>query len=776
MSVKRLIGIDFGTSSTYLKVKHYENNKPVREDGTSVQYVDFNGNAWVPSVIQNLGDDYWYGYDAQTKKADNAVIYRNFKMSLEDKDEKARNKAQYLTELFFSYIFHMYQDQFTYSNDKYDEVETIVSYPVKWKRETIKFLADAAKKAGFQNVKTMDEPTAALNAVLIQNTSGIVKILNIKENKPSYIMMIDMGAGTTDLAILKCSVEKEKDESGIVASKIVATWPRGNNQLYFGGREVEEKLYEYLLKYLSSMPNVSKNTAQNLLNQQMDNIKSWKENTVSSTLNKEIVVSNCPFLSPVVPLITEEPLPFPSFGRMQFEKEFSSYLESFVALINGCIDDTKENISEFNGMSDIELVILTGGHSQWYFVKDILDGTIKTIGNTEIPPMLKDKNRIFSLPRPQETVSLGLVYSPLRLELDSEEEPLIKFDDKDDEHNFAELAGIIYRVDKNGRHIPLSLKWIEIKNHERSDSLVSIINKKYNLKLKSCYLGCFCRQFMIVESWAGGKSHIIRVNLDVTYPDPEIIYETDRYVSSVSEYRGVLYFFEYNLDSDSDSNTNSDKDKKFLIQMSLDGTKKRILLELSSIEHSLGETVQTIIRNVDDKHIYTISSCYKNGKTRDNILQLRYDRKSEIFTIMDEVKHECCINRRYDNFYMQGDSIYYCNATDGIYKMNCETFRKKCLLKGKYQLWGVNEKSIIFSDDMLESYVNLYAMDLDGKNKKLIVNKTIDRASVAGDWVLFRSTVGVGGITGALIERYLISSIGEPNCVKTDGTCLNKLL
>ncbi|MEL7648635.1 MAG: DUF5050 domain-containing protein [Sedimentibacter sp.] len=762
MGIKRIVGIDFGTSSTYIKVKHYEGDEPVNKDRINAQYVDFNGNAWVPSIIQSLGDDFWFGYEAQTKKADNAVIFRNFKMILEHDDEETRKYARYLTELFFAYLFRIYQDQFMYSNDKYDEVETILSYPVKWKKETIQFLAHTAKNAGFQNVKTMDEPTAALSAILVQNTAGILKAAY----KPFYIMMVDMGAGTTDLAILKCSVEKYSDGSSFDSSQVVSTWPRGNDELCFGGREVDEKLFAYLQNYLSSMPKVTKNMAHNLLIQQMDNIKIWKENTVSSSLNKDVEVSACQFLTPVVPLITEDPVPFPRFGRKQFEKEFSSYLESFVDLINGCTDDGKKNINKFMGMEDIEFVILTGGHSQWYFVRDILDGTIRTVGNKAIPPMIDDKNRIISLPRPQETVSLGLVLSPMKLELWGEKEPVIEFEDVYDDHSFAEFDRMIFRVDKKGQDMPLHLKWIEIKNHERPDSLVCIINKKYNLKLESCYYGCFCRQFMIVDSWFGGKSRLFRINLDVPYPNPELIYETDRYISNVSEYRGVLNFFESDLDSD----------KKYLMQMSLDGKKKKFLFEMSNIERSLGEKINTTIRYTDERNIYILSSCYRDGRTRDHIIQLRYDRKSEIFTIIDEVKHESCINRRYDNFYLQGNNIYYSNAADGIYKINYETMEKKCLLKGKFQLWGVNEKDIIFSDDVLESYANLYRMDLDGFSKKLIVNKIIDRSSVAGDWVFFRSNVGVGGIKGALIERYLVSSTGKPHCVKTDGSCLFKLL
>lgn len=767
MSVKRLIGVDFGTSSTYIKVKHYENNKPVKEDKTSVQYVDFNGNAWVPSIIQSLGDNFWYGYDAQTKKSDNSVIYRNFKMSLEDDDEIKRNEAMRLTELFFSYLFKIYQDQFTYIEDKYDEIETIVSYPVKWKKETVQFLADVAKKAGFQNIKTMDEPTAALNAVLVQNTSSIMKNINMKESKSFNILMIDMGAGTTDLALLKCSLVINKDESGTVASKIVSTWPRGSGQLHFGGREVEEQLYNYLLKYLTSMSKVTESMAQNILIQQMDNIKSWKENTVSSTLNKKIDVTTCPFLAPIIPLITDNQVALPSFGRIQFEKEFSNYLECFIDLINGCINDSIKNINEFNGMKDVEFIILTGGHSQWYFVREMLDGSINKIGNTMISPtMIKARDKIFSLPRPQETVSLGLVYSPMKLELNSDEQPLIEYDNEQLGYTFVHFNKRIYKIDNKHNNIPVHLKWIEVEHDERSDSLLSLINKKYGLALGiySYYIICFCKQFMIVKIYAFNKVRLIRINLDVPYPELETIYETDSSIYNIVSYGGVLYVYEVN------------EEKKTLIQISLDGTKKKFLLDTNSLDLGSQEKASLDIKYADDKYIYAKFNYYMNSKTKEKVVKLNYNQKPAVVNIMDEVRYEPCINIRNDNFYLYRNSIYYYNQTDGICVMNCESKKKNIILKGNYILWGVSEKGLVYSEYILDSYVGLYRMDLNGSNKKQIVNKIIEKSLVIGDWVVFLGKNSPRGIKGAFIEKYLISLPVEPYCVKVDGTNLNKLM
>lgn len=63
--------------------------------------------------------------------------------------------------------------------------------------------------------------------------------------------------------------------------------------------------------------------------------------------------------------------------------------------------------------SKVDLVLLTGGHSQWYFVAEQLTGRLSQCGEIELDKIQKDPGRIIPVPRPQETVALGLVYNPL---------------------------------------------------------------------------------------------------------------------------------------------------------------------------------------------------------------------------------------------------------------------------------------------------------------------------------------------------------------------------
>ena len=93
--------------------------------------------------------------------------------------------------------------------------------------------------------------------------------------------------------------------------------------------------------------------------------------------------------------------------RQSFEEAAGEYLKKFPALIRGCIAASGVNAAA------VELVILTGGHSQWYFVKELLAGKMPAVCGELLPQITADPKRVLSAARPQETVALGLAYAPL---------------------------------------------------------------------------------------------------------------------------------------------------------------------------------------------------------------------------------------------------------------------------------------------------------------------------------------------------------------------------
>lgn len=398
MPVERIVGIDFGTSTSLVKVKAYRDGKPVDGDPTLAHYVEFDGRNMVPTLIRFAGADEYYGYDAN-QTIPGSSMYRNFKLDLQSQDRASRAQAEELTRKFVRFLYERYAGQSEHFG-QFDTQRTLVSYPAKWTRETRDFMVKAAAKAGFKNVSGMDEPTAALYTVMAQESGRLVEQKYLTPGKPAYVLMIDMGAGTTDLALCRYTPGGE--------NKIIDTWPPANSKVLFGGREMDELLIQYLLNYLKRC-GVGERQLKNFEKQNMENCKGWKESSVSLALKNNRSVNGCGFVSQLFMMSDVEELPFPAINRAVLEKFCRDYISRYAGLIAEAMAHARQVEPNFNA-GDLSLAVLTGGHSQWYFAKDMLCCSLP--GYEGGVGVRLSENQVVGLTQPQGTVSSGLVFSP----------------------------------------------------------------------------------------------------------------------------------------------------------------------------------------------------------------------------------------------------------------------------------------------------------------------------------------------------------------------------
>lgn len=86
--------------------------------------------------------------------------------------------------------------------------------------------------------------------------------------------------------------------------------------------------------------------------------------------------------------------------------------------MEGCLAEAAKKDEAFAD-AGVDLVILTGGHSAWYFAREIIDGTMEGwLDHPALTAVPGEQIRVVSLPNPQTTVSLGLVYSKLSFKLE----------------------------------------------------------------------------------------------------------------------------------------------------------------------------------------------------------------------------------------------------------------------------------------------------------------------------------------------------------------------
>lgn len=412
--VQRLVGIDFGTSTSLIRVKRYQENQPIGDsyNVSAVTYGNGAGDSKAVTLVRHNADDTFTCGRYGEEKVEGSTIYREFKMDLENPDVRKQNLAKELTGEFFKYLYERYDHQQSDLGQSADAVRTIISYPAKWKPETRSFMEAVAAQAGFHNVSSMDEPSAALYAVLCRKMDEITQQGLLTAGQSGYVLLVDMGAGTTDLAVCRYQLSDAAEELSAadrIKTEIVSTWPDHSSDLTFGGREVDRLLEDYLIDYLRDC-GFNEQIANQVI-RGVPGVKAWKEDTVSTLLAKNQEVNTCSVVTQFIQF-APQPKPFPGFGREKFQQILAEKLEDFKQLVYGCLTNAANVEPELFGKG-IDLVVLTGGHSSWYFTSELLYGTMPGIEHPVLEKVQREKNRVLRLSNPQETVALGMVYSQL---------------------------------------------------------------------------------------------------------------------------------------------------------------------------------------------------------------------------------------------------------------------------------------------------------------------------------------------------------------------------
>lgn len=406
MAVDRIIGVDFGTSTSVIRVKRYENGNPTGDKLETKEVIYGGMGSVVPTLVLQKNDPNaptcCFGYEAQQRRK-NYTYHHSFKMDLESADPEKRAQARDLTEKFFGYLARQYKSQSEggHLGDSSDREHTIVSYPVKWREETKAFMLETARTAGFPNVTGMDEAQAAIQAVVVMSGDHLRRYGLLQNGVASNILLIDMGAGTTDLVLTRYTPgENDKME-------VLNTWPKSGD-LRFGGREIDQLLQNFFRDRMT--PEQADMVFRRV---GIDKFKSWKELSVSPTLADNQAVEEFSEFDVQVEYEVEYCL-----DRAALEDCLSDYLNQFPRLINGCLEAARMQGAE------VDLVIVTGGHSQWYFVREMLRGNMPRFGEVNLSRIRENPERIISVSRPQETVALGMAYSGIHMEFSTPAQPV----------------------------------------------------------------------------------------------------------------------------------------------------------------------------------------------------------------------------------------------------------------------------------------------------------------------------------------------------------------
>jgi len=387
------LGLDLGTTFSCIGV--------YRNGGVEI-IPNRNGDKTTPSIVtiidektilkgeetyQHLVKDYdssiyaikrFIGRDFKDKKVKEEINIENFPFKIVgDKDgkfpivaiNKSNKEMKFTLEEISSYIIRKMADSAEdYLGKKVNKL--VITVPANFTDGQRKCTENAAKLAGIEVLRIINEPTAAALAY------GLGKTDNERGKK---ILVFDLGGGTFDVTILNISKSQEKN------FEILST--KGNK--FLGGEDFDNKLVEHFLdNFCKNMGESKKKIKEDKkaikrLKIACENIKK----VLSTSTETRICLNNFYKSNDLLEDIT----------RSQFEYFCSDLFEKLKKPIDDALFDA--NLKK----TDIGEIVLVGGSSRIPKVKQILRNYFNINGNNTS----RNKTTINDSINPDETVAYG---------------------------------------------------------------------------------------------------------------------------------------------------------------------------------------------------------------------------------------------------------------------------------------------------------------------------------------------------------------------------------
>ena len=373
------IGIDFGTANSCVAYATYieRGNGEVDPDPLHrPDVIPFHNSDTVPTAL-HLGDGKQqpptFGKAAEERAVfDPQRFFTGFKLHLGRPD--TGRDAFLMTKYYLGYLKKRIQNFVPVDTKAEGErVETIVGHPVQWSSDQREATLLAAREAGFPNVRLEEESLAALYCHVFDERTGFLP-------KPgTHILTVDMGGGTTDFAFMQ--VPSELDQRPIS----IPVFPAAEGAPSYGGRHLDHLLFTHLSRQWD--PQVVEKEGRMLLRE----VRRFKEAFSNHVADGAFEYENMMVVGSTPRRVR--------LTREEFEQVAANYISHFEVLVRGALTEAGLRPDE------VSQLILTGGHSRWYFVE-------RTLGKV-FPHLFVGHRTIFRHSHPEQSVARGLAYEPL---------------------------------------------------------------------------------------------------------------------------------------------------------------------------------------------------------------------------------------------------------------------------------------------------------------------------------------------------------------------------
>ena len=352
-----IIGIDLGTTNS--------SSAFLNEDNITEVIINEKGNRLTPSIVYfRKKDEAVVGETATiTSSLEEDKIIRNIKRKMGENYRVSIFSRDYSPSEISSIILKKIK--------KYSEIylkqeikDSVITVPAYFNHRQRAATKRAGEIAGFENIKIINEPTAALLAYNIHNT------------KDENIVVIDIGGGTFDITIME-------NKKGF--QKVLAT----GGDVNLGGIDFDEKIIDSIIKDFYLNNNIDLRNDLLAMNQLRLTTKKAKED-LSFLDSTSIII-------PYITITENGPLHLRyELTRENFKKITTELIEKIINIIDNTFN---QNNIDFDW---IDKVLFIGGTTRIPFLRESILKFFKSKTNKDETDLLPDIKI-----NPDEAVSIG---------------------------------------------------------------------------------------------------------------------------------------------------------------------------------------------------------------------------------------------------------------------------------------------------------------------------------------------------------------------------------
>ena len=357
---RKVIGIDFGSSQSSIAIMDIgSNNQPEllnvgggRNGQTMPTVLALDKN---DDTLRAAGNEVRQRYkevaDSSCKLVSDFKRYLGSAPNNSDAPEIAvlRKDAEKYAKIFLREMAKVVERHYNVKRDELssEDFATCIAHPASWSDEQVQLLKKLVKEAGFpvdpnRGIYSLPEPVAAVHALRMGDGLGF----RFGE-KPEHFMVIDFGGGTLDVCVIQTDILGR-------APKIVST--AGDPEL--GGKEFDDLIERKFFCNNSDRIRRDNLTASERF-ELRDKVKEAKESASDHFSQDQDHKHTFHLLSG-------------QFELYLSKNEFANIVKDvgIYEKIRNCIRSALDRAGL--GNDQVTKVILTGGSSRWWFLREIV--------------------------------------------------------------------------------------------------------------------------------------------------------------------------------------------------------------------------------------------------------------------------------------------------------------------------------------------------------------------------------------------------------------------